>query len=95
VWPLYRFDPRRVLEGQPPLLLDSGSPKIPIEKYMRNETRFRMVEKLDPTRFKMLAELAQRDAIDRVAVYQQLAGIKLPSRGLAVGPTVTTSSTES
>jgi pyruvate-ferredoxin/flavodoxin oxidoreductase len=95
VWPLYRFDPRRIAEGQPPLLLDSGAPKIPVEQYMRNETRFRMVEKLDPQRFKMLSELAQRDAIDRVAVYQQLAGIKLPKPVPSQDPAATTPPTES
>jgi pyruvate-ferredoxin/flavodoxin oxidoreductase len=85
VWPLYRFDPRRISAGQPPLLLDSGLPKIPVEHYMRNEMRFRMVEKLDPKRFRLLAEMAQREAVDRVAVYQQLAGIKLarPASGTA------------
>ena len=28
VWPLYRFDPRRVAAGRPPLQLDSAAPKI-------------------------------------------------------------------
>jgi hypothetical protein len=45
---------------------------------MRNETRFRMVEKQDPERFKRLAVLAQRNAAQRFAVYQQLAGITVP-----------------
>jgi pyruvate-ferredoxin/flavodoxin oxidoreductase len=79
VWPLYRFDPQRITEGQPPLHLDSEPPTVPVERYMRNETRFRMVEKLDPKRFKLLLERAQREAAERVAVYQQLAGITLPA----------------
>jgi pyruvate-ferredoxin/flavodoxin oxidoreductase len=95
VWPLYRFDPRRIAEGQPPLLLDSGAPKIPVEKYMRNETRFRMVEKLDPKRFKLLSEMAQRGAIERVAVYQQLAGIKMPKPVPIQETVATTGPTES
>jgi hypothetical protein len=45
---------------------------------MRNEGRFRMVEKADPERFKTLARAAQREARQRYAVYQQLAGITLP-----------------
>ena len=28
VWPLYRFDPRRIAQGEPPLKLDSGPAKI-------------------------------------------------------------------
>ncbi len=85
VWPLYRFDPQRITEGQPPLHLDSEAPTIPVERYMRNETRFRMVEKLDPKRFKLLLERAQREATERIAVYQQLAGITLPTREQADG----------
>jgi pyruvate-ferredoxin/flavodoxin oxidoreductase len=78
IWPLYRFDPRRLAAGEPPLQLDAGPPKIPVEHYMRNETRFRMVEKQDPKRYKLLQELAARDAAQRVAIYQQLAGLKVP-----------------
>jgi len=78
VWPLYRFDPRRVAKGEPPLSLDSGPAKVPVKDYTRGEARFRMVEKLDPARFKMLMAAAQRDASQRYAVYQQLAGILVP-----------------
>ena len=77
IWPLYRFDPRRVAANEPPLQLDSGPPKIPVSRYMRNEARFRMVEKLDPRRFKLLQDLAARDAERRVAVYRQLAELKM------------------
>src|SRR6202007_756161 len=48
VWPVYRVDPRRTLEGQPPLQLDSGAPKASVLEYMRGESRFRMVEKQNP-----------------------------------------------
>jgi pyruvate-ferredoxin/flavodoxin oxidoreductase len=78
VWPLYRFDPRRVQSGQPPLVLDSPPAKVSPKEYMRNETRFRMVERLDPVRFKMLLGRAERLAAQRFAVYQQLAGITVP-----------------
>jgi pyruvate-ferredoxin/flavodoxin oxidoreductase len=78
VWPLFRFDPRRVAQGQPPLALDSGDPKVSAKQYMRNETRFRMVEKLDPERFKKLLSMAERQAKQRVAVYKQLAGLMVP-----------------
>ena len=78
VWPLYRFDPRRPAQGQPPLQLDSGDPKISAKTYMRNETRFRMVEKLDPERFKRLLMSAEKQARQRVAIYKQLAGLTVP-----------------
>ena len=79
VWPLYRFDPRRVAQGEPPLKLDSSDPKVPVEKYMRNETRFRMVEKIDPKRFQQLLEKAQASGSQRWAIYQQLAGLTVPT----------------
>jgi pyruvate-ferredoxin/flavodoxin oxidoreductase len=79
VWPLYRFDPRRVKTGLPPLVLDSGPPKVSAKEYMRNETRFRMVEKLDPLRFQRLLAAAEKRAAQRFAVYQQLAMVKVPA----------------
>jgi pyruvate-ferredoxin/flavodoxin oxidoreductase len=78
VWPLFRFDPRRVQQGQPPLALDSGAAKVSAKQYMRNETRFRMVEKLDPERFKRLLEMAEKQARQRMGVYQQLANLTVP-----------------
>ncbi len=77
-WPLYRFDPRRVAQGQPPLKLDSGTPKVPIATFMRNEARFRMVQKTHPKRFELLVEAAQRHAAQRFAIYQQLSGLTVP-----------------
>jgi pyruvate-ferredoxin/flavodoxin oxidoreductase len=79
VWPLYRFDPRRVAEGLPPLLLDSAPPKVSPKEYMRNETRFRVVEKQDPERFKRLLAMAESSAAQRFSVYQQLAGLTIPN----------------
>jgi pyruvate-ferredoxin/flavodoxin oxidoreductase len=78
IWPLYRFDPRRVSAGDPPLKLDSGPPKLRLEEYTRNEARFRMVEKQDPERFKKLLLRAQQAATQRFAIYEQLAGVKVP-----------------
>jgi hypothetical protein len=46
---------------------------------MRNESRFRMVERADPARYKMFLEESQAAAERRYAVYQQLAGIKVPA----------------
>jgi pyruvate-ferredoxin/flavodoxin oxidoreductase len=79
VWPLYRFDPRRAAAGEPPLKLDSGAPRTPVGDYMRNEARFLMAEKQDPERFKRLMASAERSARQRYAVYQQLAGLTVPS----------------
>ncbi len=78
IWPLYRYDPRRTAKGEPPLILDVPAGKKPVEEYMRNETRFRMVEKIDPVRFRELAVAAKEHSAQRVALYEQLAHITLP-----------------
>jgi pyruvate-ferredoxin/flavodoxin oxidoreductase len=78
VWPLYRFDPRRLVKGEPPLHLDYGPPKARVADYMRNESRFRMIERADPARFKHFLKEAQAAAQRRYAVYQQLAGVTVP-----------------
>jgi pyruvate-ferredoxin/flavodoxin oxidoreductase len=74
-WPLYRFDPRRAEAGEPALQLDSAEPKLPLTEYWRNETRFRVVEKLDPERYERLQAEAQRAAVRRFELYRQLSGI--------------------
>jgi pyruvate-ferredoxin/flavodoxin oxidoreductase len=78
VWPLYRFDPRRLATGESPLKLDSGGPtKAKVRDYMKNEGRFRMVELKDPKRYARLLESAERHAAGRHAIYEQLAGLHL------------------
>ena len=45
---------------------------------MKHEARFRMVEKIDPERYKKLQQMAQDQAAQRWAVYEHLAGMTLP-----------------
>jgi pyruvate-ferredoxin/flavodoxin oxidoreductase len=78
VWPLYRFDPRRLAKGEPPLHLDYGPPKARVADYMRNESRFRMVERTNPARFVHFLKQAQEAAQKRYAVYEQLAAVTVP-----------------
>jgi len=75
IWPLYRFDPRRTAEGQPPLKLDTRAGKTPVSEYMRHEARFNIVQKIDPERFRRLAAEADEHARRRVSLYQQLATV--------------------
>jgi len=78
VWPLYRFDPRRIAAGEPPLKIDSGPPKIKVKDYMQEEARFRITEHLNPERYKQLLRWAQKDTEQRYAVYEQLSKIVVP-----------------
>jgi pyruvate-ferredoxin/flavodoxin oxidoreductase len=86
VWPLYRFDPRRIPKGEAPLHLDYGPPKVKVADYLRNESRFRMVERADPARYKTFVEQSQAAAERRYTVYEQLAGIKVPAFEAAAQP---------
>ena len=78
VWPLYRFDPRRIDRGETPLVLDSRDPRLDVAAYMENEARFRMVQLRSPERYASLLGAA-RDAVrQRRSLYEQLARIHLP-----------------
>jgi len=77
-WPLYRYDPRRVAAGTPPLVIDADPTSMPMREYMEQEARFRMVEMRDPERFTTLVRSAERAVRDRHALYEQLAQIRLP-----------------
>jgi pyruvate-ferredoxin/flavodoxin oxidoreductase len=77
LWALYRYDPRRAAAGEPPLKLDSRPPKLKVKEFMDQEARFRMVEKIDPERFKILQATSQKHAEQRWRLYQQLAGISV------------------
>ncbi len=74
-WPLYRYDPRRVLEDKSPLVLDSKAPIIPFEQYAYNETRFKMLVQMDEERAEELLKEAQRDVEMRWKVYEQMAAL--------------------
>jgi len=78
VWPLYRYDPRHIEKEMPPLIVDAEGGKLPVSEYMTNETRFKMVEKLDPPAFRRYAVESQRAAERRMAVYRHMSQLRLP-----------------
>jgi pyruvate-ferredoxin/flavodoxin oxidoreductase len=81
-WPLFRFDPRRVEAGESPLQLDSPAPKVPLSQYVLNETRYRMVERMDPEGFQKLMASAQREVTNRFAVYENMAKLTMPVKSV-------------
>ncbi len=78
-WPLFRYDPRRVEQGQSALVLDSAAPKGELNRFLRNETRFRMVEQQHPEAYAALIAQAQIEAGRRFATYEQLARLEASS----------------
>ncbi|KGF73670.1 pyruvate-flavodoxin oxidoreductase [Neosynechococcus sphagnicola sy1] len=72
-WLLYRYDPRRTERGENPLIVDSRSPKLPVEQAMYTENRFKMLTRSNPAAAKRLGKLAQSDVDTRWQLYQALA----------------------
>ena len=72
-WPLYRYDPRRRDEGLNPFQLDSSAPTVPLEQYLYNENRYRMLTQSKPEAAQRLLQAAQRAALERWHRYEQLA----------------------
>ena len=75
LWPLYRYDPRLAAEDKNPLQIDFKEPTVPVEQYMYNETRFRMLTQSDEARAETLLKLARQDAKARWNFYSQLAAM--------------------
>jgi pyruvate-ferredoxin/flavodoxin oxidoreductase len=78
-WPLYRFDPRRLANGENPLMLDSAAPKSDVGLFMANETRFRVVQQQNPARYAELLASAQKEVSLRYGTYEQLAKLVVPT----------------
>jgi len=74
-WPLFRYDPQLVQRGLNPLQLDSRPPSMPLEQYMRNETRFTLLNHSQPEKAQELLELARSDVDQRWKLYESLAQI--------------------
>ena len=77
-WPLYRFNPHRLLEDLPPLRIDADPATLPLRRYMQEEVRFRLIQLRDPERFEQLVAQAEQAVRERHALYEQLAQIKIP-----------------
>jgi len=74
-WPLYHYDPRLIEEDKNPLTLDSKDPSTPLEDYVYNETRYRMLLQSDEARAEMLLKEAKQDIKSRWAFYKQMAAM--------------------
>ncbi len=73
-WPLYRFHPSEVEDGQP-FKLDSHTPSIPVRDFVGTEARYAILERTHPDRAQDLAALLQADIDERWRYYQQLASM--------------------
>jgi pyruvate-ferredoxin/flavodoxin oxidoreductase len=72
-WPLYRYNPLLAAQGKQPLTIDSKAPSIPLEQYIYNETRYRMLRQADEERAETLLQQAKQTIKSRWEHYQELA----------------------
>ncbi len=75
LWPTFRYDPSLVKEGGNPMQLDYKGPKIDVKNFMYQETRFKMVEKLNENNAKEYLQTAREHAQDMYKRYLNLAQI--------------------
>jgi pyruvate-ferredoxin/flavodoxin oxidoreductase len=72
-WPLFRYNPRLAAEGKIPFQLDSKPASISLDRYIYNETRYKMLVQADEEAAERLLKLAQQDVKNRWRWYEQLA----------------------
>lgn len=74
-WPLFRYNPALIGEGKNPFQLDSKAPELPLEKYIYNETRYKMLTLSQPDVARKLLVEAQNDIAARWRIYTYLANM--------------------
>ncbi|GCE28066.1 pyruvate-flavodoxin oxidoreductase [Dictyobacter alpinus] len=71
-WPLYRYNPALLTEGKNPFMMDSKEPSLPLERYIYNEARYRMLVQSNEERAGKLLQLAQKDVQESWSRYHQM-----------------------
>ncbi len=72
-WILYRYDPRREVEGKNPLVLDSKEPKLEYQVFLDNEIRYRTLVQQHPEAAKVLFKRAAQEARQRYLDYKKMS----------------------
>jgi len=75
-WPLFRYNPALAVEGKNPFTLDSKAPSISLDKYIYNETRYKMLVQSNEEAAERLLRLGQEDVKARWRKYEQLAAMQ-------------------
>lgn len=75
-WPLFRYDPLNETAGKAPLTLDSKAPSKPLAEFMSSETRFQVVNKMNPARYEELLEKAQKNVNDKHTLLEYMSQYK-------------------
>ena len=77
-WPLFRYNPDLIAQGQNPFKLDSAAPKIPFIDFAKTENRFNILYKNNPEHVEELLKQSQEDIDVRWKFYKNLADQPAP-----------------
>ncbi|HIT85575.1 MAG TPA: pyruvate:ferredoxin (flavodoxin) oxidoreductase [Candidatus Ornithomonoglobus intestinigallinarum] len=72
-WHLFRFDPRRTLEGKNPFQLDSKAPTADYDDFIMGEVRYNSLARSNPERAKELFAKAKKNAEEKYAKLVKMA----------------------
>ena len=72
-WHLFRFDPRRTMEGKNPFQLDSKEPTADYQEFINSEVRYNRLSRSNPERAKALFDKAEKEAKEKYAKLVALA----------------------
>jgi pyruvate-ferredoxin/flavodoxin oxidoreductase len=72
-WPLLRYDPRRLSEGNNPMQLDSPKPSLPYRDFAMSEARFSLLSRTHPEASERFMQQSQQDVAERYRRYRELA----------------------
>lgn len=76
-WPLYRFDPRLILEGKAPLQMDSQIPTLDIREYLLKETRYKIIKNTNPEKFEKIVHAREFENNYKAKFLKHLSEFKL------------------
>lgn len=74
-WPLFRYNPELTKVGRNPLQIDSKPPTLPLEAYIYNETRYKMLAQSAPDVARQLLIEAQEDVHKAWQTLEQMAAM--------------------
>ena len=77
-WHLFRYNPELLKQGKNPFTLDSKAPTLDYEEFLAGETRYTVLEHMDPEKAKELFAQAQSDAREKYERLLRLAAFYEP-----------------
>jgi len=72
-WHLYRYNPLRKEEGENPFILDSKEPTANFKEFLMGEVRYSSLVRSFPEEAEKLFTAAEKAAVEKYAVYRELA----------------------